>query len=201
MLTRAQKRAFKAIKRFIDDHGEAPSLSELAHELGIQSKGVVHRYVKALAEQGFIKITPKKHHGISILRDLSSPADTGLPLLGKIAAGHPIEAINDPQRINFNNLLEDEQLYLLRVRGDSMIEEGIFDDDLVICRHANTANNGDIVVALIDDQEATLKRLEYHPNETVTLHPANHRLSPLTIDQHRLRIQGVFVGLLRIPSL
>ena len=122
---------------------------------------------------------------------------TILPLVGRIAAGRPIEAISDQKEINFSDLLLGPDRYVLEVKGDSMIEAGIFDGDLVIIRHAETANDGDIVVALIDGEEATLKRLRKHGSR-VELIPANRHLASMVYPTERVQIQGVIAGQVRI---
>lgn len=114
-----------------------------------------------------------------------------IPLVGTIAAGRPIEAITDDNTFNINNILYGEDLYMLKVKGDSMIEEGINDGDFVICEPSNTANNGQIVVALVDDEEATLKRIYNQDNGTVLLCPANSDMAPMEYAAARIKVQGI----------
>lgn len=114
-----------------------------------------------------------------------------IPLIGTIAAGQPIEAIESSAEFNIHNILYGNDLYMLKVKGDSMIEEGINDGDFVICEPRDTANNGEIVVALIDNQEATLKRLYKNQNGTILLCPANSSMAPLEYDSSRVQVQGV----------
>ena len=123
-----------------------------------------------------------------------------LPLLGRIAAGQPIEAISDQRSVDIANIFLRENHYALQVKGDSMIEEGIFDGDVVVCKHANVADDGQIVVALVDDREATLKRLRRNQDRSVTLFPANPHLQPMTYPADRVQVQGIYVGLLRFLS-
>lgn len=195
MLSSRQQDAYLFIRDYIARHGHAPLLEEIARGLGIRSKGVVHRYVQALAEEGLLTLQPGRHRGIQ-LTDGELPQPT-LPLVGKIAAGHPIEAIQGEDEINLADFFMGANRFVLKVQGDSMIEAGILDGDMVVVERCQQAADGDIVVALIDGEEATLKRLQNHRDGTVTLHPANSALSPLRYSAARVSIQGRLVGQLR----
>jgi len=195
MLTIRQHTTLDFIRAYHAQHGYAPSLAEIALGLGLSSKGSIHRQVQALAEAGHIRLIPGRKRGIE-LRDAEETAVT-LPLLGRIAAGLPIEAIQGEDTLNLSEFLMGPDRFALRVQGDSMIEAGILDGDTVIIRRRDTAENGDIVVALIDGEEATLKRLRHRPGGLVELIPANARLVPLLYPAARVRIQGVLVGQLR----
>lgn len=196
MLTLGQKRTYDFIKRFLNEHDYAPTAAEIAVGTGIKSRGVVHRYLKALAAAGKIHLTPKRHRNISLISEPITPLKV-LPLIGAIAAGCPIEAIEDADPIDLSKIFLGEQRYALKVKGDSMIDEGIFDGDIVVCEQVDDAESGQIVVAVIDNQEATLKRIEKTNSNTVILHPANKQLEPMVFDAHRVTIQGIYVGLLR----
>jgi repressor LexA len=196
MLTLGQRRTYDFIKKFLGENDYAPTAAEIAAGTGIKSRGVVHRYLKALAAAGKIHLTPKRHRNISLINEVIAGIKS-LPLVGAIAAGCPIEAITDADPIDVSKIFLGEQRYALKVRGDSMIDEGIFDGDIVVCEQADDASNGQIVVAIIDDQEATLKRLEKSNDGQVVLHPANERLEPMVFDATRVKIQGIYVGLLR----
>lgn len=204
MLTLSQQRTYQFIQEFVKDHDYSPTVSEIAQGTGLRSRGVIYRYLKALAQAGYIELIPKRHRNIKLLPDpvtTSSPlstSETSIPLLGAIAAGQPIEAIEDTQSINLLHLFLGEKRYALKVKGDSMIDEGIFDGDIVVCDMAATADNGQIVVALIDQQEVTLKRFLQNANNTITLMPANTALQAITYQSDRITIQGVFIGLLRL---
>lgn len=199
MTTLRERETLDFIKSFFDEYGYSPTMAEIADGIGIKSRGVVHRYVSALKSSGHISITPNKHRNIVLMPALEQ--DGLLPLLGRIAAGRPIEAIPDRDTVDIANIFLQENRYALEVKGDSMIEEGILDGDIVVCQRANTANNGQIVVALVDETEATLKRLRRNRDNTVTLVPANVEYSAMTYDADRVRIQGVFVGLLRFLTM
>jgi repressor LexA len=195
MLSARQQDTFRFIRDYIIRHGQAPLLTEVAEGLGISSKGVVHRHVQALAEAGLIELHPGRHRGISLAdRQAAQPT---LPLLGKIAAGRPIEAISGQDEVNLADFFLGAERFLLKVQGDSMIEAGILDGDMVVVQRCQRADDGSIVVALIDNEEATLKRLQSHRDGSVTLHPANSSLSPIRYPASRISIQGKIVGQLR----
>lgn len=203
MLTRSQQKTLDFIKKYVERHGHAPTASEIADGIGIKSRGVVHRYLRALESENLITLLPHRHRNISLvtLDTQQDRAANDLQLIGSIAAGQPIEAVVDQDPINLADLFLGENRYALRVKGDSMIEEGIFDGDIVVCEHTRTAVNGQIVVALIDGQQATLKRF-YHDgaSATVTLMPANQALKPMRYPADRVTVQGIYIGLLRIAQ-
>ncbi len=196
MVSPLQQKIYEYIQSYIDEHGHSPSLVEVARGIGISPKSIslISRSIHALVEAGRLSLGKKGYRKVQVV----GGGSLTLPLLGRIAAGTPIEAIEDRQVIDFGKLLQGHGHYVLEVRGDSMIEEGIFDGDMVICRHAKTAYEGDIVVALIDNLEATLKRISYRIADRVTLIPANPELKPKAYLPHRVQVQGVFVGLLRL---
>lgn len=198
MLTDTERKTFQFINQFIKQHGFSPKFPEIAKGIGIKSTGVVHRYIKALTDKGLIDYTPHRHRGIRLLEEANT---NSIPLLGKIAAGRPIEAIPEQQAIDLVGIFSGRNLYALKVQGDSMIEEGILDGDTVICAQSDSANDGDIVVALIDQQEVTLKKVKHNRQEhTVTLVPANPSLMPMTYSAERITIQGIFKGLVRFEG-
>jgi repressor LexA len=124
-----------------------------------------------------------------------------LPLMGSIAAGSPIEAITQQETIDVSQIFLGPNRFALRVKGDSMIDEGILDGDIVVCEKADNASNGQIVVALIDNEQATLKRLQRNQNNSITLLPANAKHKPQSYPADRVNIQGIFVGLLRFEKI
>lgn len=197
MLTLSQRKTFDFIQRYIMQHDYAPTVAEIAKGIGIKSRGVVHRYLRALETAGVISLTPKRHRNIR-LSSAHNPGSQTIPLVGVIAAGQPIEAIQQNETIDVVNIFLGANRYALRVKGTSMIDEGIFDGDIVICEKNNAADDGQIVVALVDQQEATLKRLQRNADNTVTLRPANSNLQPMTYPAHRVAIQGIYIGLLRL---
>lgn len=200
MLTLAQHRVFRFIKAYWSNNQYAPTTAEIAEGIGIKSRGVVHRYLKALEDHGYIRLAPNKKRNITLLAPRQEAANISLPLLGRIAAGSPIEAVYDDESINVSEMFLSSDRYALRVKGDSMIDEGIHDGDIIICEHAEQASNGQIVVALIDRSEATLKRLKKNDDGTVSLIPANPEHETQIYASHRVTIQGLFIGLLRFSG-
>jgi repressor LexA len=196
MLTTAQHKTLAFIRRYLNRRGYAPSLSEIAEGIGITSKGTVHRYVQALAEEGRIRLISGRKRGIELV-DEEEQSKTSLPLLGAIAAGRPIEAIAGQDRLELADYLLGPNRYALQVKGDSMIGIGILDGDLVIIERCDTADDGAIVVALIDDEEATLKRLKRLKSGRIKLIAENPDIPPFTYAAKRVRIQGVLVCQMR----
>lgn len=194
MVTPTQQKIIQFIQNYIRDNGLSPTLIEIAQGIGIRSKSLISRYVHALVEQGEIELGEGGTRRIRV----KQPANT-LKLIGRIAAGEPIEAITQEESIILTDLLGGEDRYALQVKGNSMIDEGILDGDIVVCEKRHSARNGDIVVALIDQNEATLKKFKHDKEKgVVTLIPANPTLKPMTYSARRVRIQGIFVGLLRL---
>lgn len=196
MLSKQQKRTLEFIKSYIQENEISPTTLEVAHGIGIQSKGVAHRYIQALEQAGYIKCLAHRKRNLQLIEN-SQINPLKIPLLGTIAAGQPIEAIVDSDYIHLTELFTDSQCYALKVKGDSMIDEGIFDGDVILCEASETATNGDIVVALIDNHAATLKRLHNNLDGTITLKPANLKLQAMTYAAEQVKIQGKFRGLIR----
>ncbi|MFN2308460.1 MAG: transcriptional repressor LexA [Gammaproteobacteria bacterium] len=196
MPTPSQDRTLQFIRRYLARHGHAPSLSAIASGLGLRSKAVVHRHVQALAEQGYLTVAAGRHHGIA-LTDQAIEASFTIPLAGRIAAGRPIEAIADTHTLNLAEFLLGPNRYALRVFGDSMIGAGILDGDTVVIEQRDTADDGDIVVALIDNQEVTLKRLRRRRDGMIELIAANPAIPNMVYAPDRIRLQGVVTGQLR----
>lgn len=197
MLTESQHKTFNFIKSFIDKHDYAPTIAEIAQGLGVKSRSYTHRNVQAIANEGLIYIVSNKQRNIRLAGD--EEARGSLPLVGRIAAGQPIEAIEDRNTVNFSELFIGHNRYILEVTGDSMIGDNICDGDLVVCERADTARNGEIVVALVDNEEATLKRL-YRDNDQnlIRLQPSNPEFSEMMYNADRVSIQGVYLGLVRL---
>jgi len=196
-LTDKQRLALDFIERYVATHTVPPKLQEIADGIGIRSRGVAHRYVQALIDAGFITMNSGKHRGIQLLKPNPHRPESILPLLGKIAAGRPIEAIPGEDEIDLREFFGHNN-FAVRVQGDSMIEAGILDGDTVIIEFRETANDGDIVVALIDESETILKRFKRsHKGRYIKLIPANKDMEPMVYEASRVRIQGVLIGQLR----
>lgn len=198
-LTRRQQEIFDYLREHLDQFPHPPTLDELCDALGLKSRGSLHKQIQALIEAGLVEPMHNLRRGIRLadaVPDAATDTDA-LPLYGYIAAGRPIEAISNPETIDVPaQLRTTNPCYVLEVRGDSMIDEGILDGDWVVIEHRDQARDGEIVVALVDGEEATLKRLEKKSGEVV-LHPANSSLSAMHFSPERIQIQGVLVGQMR----
>tara|TARA_Y100001956_G_scaffold80753_1_gene96603 strand:- start:1063 stop:1671 length:609 start_codon:yes stop_codon:yes gene_type:complete len=199
MLTSSEKKTLKFIQKYCIEKGYSPTLTEIAKGIGIKSKGVVHRYIKTLESLNLISISSHRKRGIVLNLEAYENQSVApiIPLLGRIAAGQPIEAIEGREEINLADFIMNPDRFALQVSGDSMIEAGILDGDTVIIKHQNTAENGDIIVALIDGFEATLKRLKKLPDGMILLIPENKLMEGIIYEAKRIQIQGVVVGQLR----
>ena len=226
MLTVKQKKLLEYINSFQKKNGVTPSYEEMKSALDLKSKSGIHRLILALEERGFLKRLAHKARALEVIKDSISSVKISnqqkknvvlgnfnsnnheetnnsqklstLPMLGKIAAGTPIEAIQDDNDMVDvpKEMLSVGESYALTVEGDSMINEGIHNGDTVIIKKTNLAENGDIVVALIDDHEATLKRLR-KKGQSIALESANPLYETKILSAHRVKIQGKLVGLLR----
>ena len=197
-LTPNQQRVLDCIRRHIDRHGHAPSLREIAENLGLSSHSSAQDYVEALVRKGAIERLPY-HRGLRLPHRSRAPAATQLPLVGRVAAGSPILAAENIEAHHDVDagLFRPRADYLLRVVGLSMRDAGILDGDLIAVHKSDTADHGRIVVARLDD-EVTVKQLE-HRNGRVRLLPANPDFAPIDVDprKHAFAIEGLYVGLIR----
>lgn len=198
-LYRRQRQILDFISQYIDKYGYAPTLAEIAEAIGVSSLATVHEHLQALAQKGVIKRFEGAVRGIEIMDQKMSTALKGveLPVLGYIAAGQPIQAFTDPDatvNVPANMVSGKKRTYVLQVRGDSMIEEGILNNDFVIIEQQDFANDGDIVVALLPSGMATLKKY-FKEAARVRLEPANAAMEPIYAPY--VRIQGKCVGVIR----
>jgi len=224
MLTKKQKNLLLFINKKLRSSGVSPSYEEMKQSLNLKSKSGIHRLISALEERGFIKRLAHKARALEVIKlpetasandiynsfspsvikggldeeNLNSSNDSEIPVLGKIAAGTPVEAIqNEVARIPLPaNIEKNGEFFGLKVQGDSMIEAGINDGDTVIVKKADTAENGKIVVALIDDHEAMLKRIR-RKGKTVALESANRNYDTKIFGPDRVKVQGILVSLYR----
>lgn len=199
MLTDLEKKILDYVQHYIESEEKSPTLTEIGTAMGISSKGTVHRYVNSLIDKGHLQKGGSGWRGLQLMDNTpsSEPSEGELPLLGKIAAGHPIEAIEGQDTIDVNTLLVAPGRFVLKVQGESMINAGILDGDWVVIESCSTARDGEIVVALVDNEEATLKRLQRVANGSVELIPENSSMSPMIYEAERILIQGVLVGVMR----
>ena len=221
MLTKKQKNLLIFINKKIRSSGVSPSYEEMKHSLNLKSKSGIHRLISALEERGFIKRLAHKARALEVIKlpetasandiynsfspsvikgglDEDNNQDSDIPVLGKIAAGTPVEAIqNEVSRIPLpSNIEKNGEFFGLKVQGDSMIEAGINEGDTVIIKKTETADNGKIVVALIDDHEAMLKRIR-RKGKTIALESANKNYETKIFGPDRVKVQGVLVSLYR----
>jgi len=201
-LTKKQKQILDYLIEFFQDFGYMPSYREIAEAFELSSPSSIHQYMKALEDKGFVT-TSNEARSIELTpKSLPAPESITLPLVGLITAGSPIEAVENRETIGVPITLVDDPAnsYVLRVKGESMIEDGILDGDYVIVERNPSPRNGDIVVALLDNAYATLKRF-YREKDKIRLQPANSTMSPIYVSDPI--IQGVVKGLIRTfsPSL
>jgi repressor LexA len=188
-----------AIRDYRHLHGYSPTMQELADQLGT-SKVTIFEHVGALEKKRVLRRDRHKARSLEIVGDEKLPDEnrgTKLPLLGSIAAGSPIEAVENREELDLEQLFSSRNgVYVLRVRGESMIEDHLCDGDYVVIERRETARNGEQVVALLDSGEATLKRF-YREGSKIRLQPANRTMEPRIVDADRCRVQGVVIGVLR----
>jgi repressor LexA len=196
MPTLLEKRILNFIHAFIIKHGHSPTLVEIGKAVEINSKGTIHRYVQNLRNKGMLAPPERGWRGIRLADDALNNSTT-LPLVGRIAAGQPIEAVQNQEEINLSEMFVGKDRYALQIKGDSMIDIGILDGDIVVVEPRSTAEFGDIIVALIDNEDATLKRFKKLKDGRIELSPENQDLQPMIYDAVRVKIQGILVGQLR----
>ncbi len=214
MLTNKMNALWRYLDVRLDADGVCPSFEEMREALALQSKSGVHRLIGALEERGYVRRLPNRARAIELIRrpeaqlpanvitadftrKRAAPASIEVPLFGRIAAGLPIEAMESPETLAIpTSLLGAGEHYALEVSGDSMVDAGIFDGDFALIRRCDEARDGDIVVALIDEREATLKYLR-REGGMIRLDPANAQHSPQRYVPSRVRVQGRLAGLLR----
>lgn len=196
MLTKRQKDTLEFIRNYINENGEGPLVAEVAEGLGIQSHGTTHRYINSLIENGYLERLPLRTRGLTLIQP-DDPSTLVMPMMGKIAAGRLIEAVPDESEIDLGEMFRGKGRYVLKISGESMIGKGIMPGDYVVVETGRAAKHGDMIVALVDGYDATLKTLLINADETFTLQPANDNFDPVTLDPKRLSIQGVVVGQLR----
>jgi len=196
-LTKRQREILDYLNDFIQQHGYAPSLEEIGRRFGLSSLATVHKHLTNLQEKGFIKRAWNRSRSVELVPTRAGGRAVELPLLGYVAAGAPIEAVTGAETIAVpEDLVGKRDTYVLRVKGDSMIDEQIRDGDYVVVEDRKTAVNGEMVIALLGGAEVTLKKF-YRDNGRVRLQPANPAMQPLVVAADQVQIQGVVVGVMR----
>ena len=198
MLSKRQKQVFDFINKFIETHDYAPSLEEIASHFKLSAVSTIHYHIQELTKKGLLSKRSNVNRSLEVVAHQTSPVALVVPLVGVIAAGRPVEAIEQEETIELPpSLIGRKDTYVLRVQGDSMIEEQIRDGDFVVVEKTETADNGETVVALLNGQEATLKKFYREKNGMIRLQPANVKLSPIFIKAEECQIQGVVIAILR----
>jgi repressor LexA len=197
-ITARQRRVLDYITNYFETNQEPPTMAEIGRQFGMTSLASVHNVLSILERQGFIRRIPNVSRGIELIKSESAADNFEIPLLGVVAAGVPIEAVLNQETVCIpRDMMKKGRMFALRVRGDSMIDEQIREDDLIILQSQQTAENGQTVVALIDGSDATVKRF-YRGKNHVRLEAANPRYKPIVVrPSERLQIQGVVVGVIR----
>ncbi|MDV2494815.1 MAG: transcriptional repressor LexA [bacterium] len=197
-LTRRQRQILDFITDFRATHGYAPSMEEIGRAFGLSSPATVHKHLTNLEAKGLIRRDAHRSRAIEVLETMDPRIESvELPLVGLIAAGEPLEAIAVAETVAVPpELVGRGRTYVLRVRGESMVDEHIIDGDYVIVEERTEARDGEVVVALLDGEEATLKRL-FHELDHIRLQPANPAIAPIRVQAENLQIQGVVIGVLR----
>jgi repressor LexA len=208
-LTRRQKQVYDFLARFVEEHGYSPSFEEIGDGLGLSSLATVHKHVSNLEEKGLLKRDYNRSRSIDLLkprgrmkRALATAAATvaanglTLPLMGRIAAGRPVEAMENPETISLADFTRSKDVYVLQVTGESMQDEHIVNGDYVLVEKTNTARDGEIVVALVNGSDATLKRM-FREGDKIRLQPSNVAMAPIVVPAVSVQIQGRVIGVLR----
>ena len=202
-ITRRQRQVYDFISDFVQRNNYSPSFEEIGEGLGLSSLATVHKHVSNLEKKGLLTRDYNRSRSIDLLPPKGKlkqamAVNTGmvLPLLGRIAAGLPIEAVANNETISLADFVRSKEVFVLEVRGDSMQDEHIVDGDYVLVEKSKTAHNGDIVVALVQGSDATLKRF-YREGENIRLQPSNVTMQPIIVPAASVEVQGRVIGILR----
>ena len=208
-LTRRQKELYDFLLNFVDKNGYSPSFEEIAEGMGLSSLATVHKHITNLEQKGLLKRDYNRSRSIDLLKPrglmkrslavaaaATAQSNMTLPLLGRIAAGQPLEAVENPESISLADFTRSKEVYVLQVKGESMQDEHIVSGDYVLVEKADSARDGEIVVALVDGTEATLKRI-YVEGSKVRLQPSNAAMQPIIVPAASVRVQGRVIGVLR----
>jgi repressor LexA len=197
-LTRRQKEILDFVSQEIERNGYAPSIEEIGHHFRLSSLATVHKHLTNLQAKGLITRLAHRSRALELVPTAVKVEAIELPLLGRVAAGSPIEAISGTETIFVpEDMVGKRKTYVLQVKGDSMIDEQIRDGDYVIVENRQHARDGEMVIALLQGENVTLKKLYREGAGRIRLQPANARMKPIFVDQDDIRIQGVVIGVLR----
>ena len=208
-LTKRQREVYDFLSGFVQKHGYSPSFEEIGEGMGLSSLATVHKHLTNLEKKGLLKRDYNRSRSIDVIPERRAkqmmsaaaaaavaPVSLELPLLGRIAAGLPVETFEQPETISLNDITRAKDVFVLQVKGESMQDEHIMDGDYVMIEKAKTARNGEIVVALVDGAETTLKRF-YKEGDQIRLQPSNAAMKPIMVHANACQIQGRVIGVLR----
>jgi len=202
-ITRRQRQVYDFISEFVQKNGYSPSFEEIGEGLDLSSLATVHKHISNLEKKGLLTRDYNRSRSIDLLppkgrlkQAMSVNTTMVLPLMGRIAAGQPIEAVQSNETISLADFVRSKEVFVLEVRGDSMQDEAILNGDYVMVEKSRTAHNGDIVVALVEGTDATLKRV-YREGETIRLQPSNADMQPIIVPAASVEVQGKVIGVLR----
>jgi repressor LexA len=202
-ITKRQRQMYDFISDFVQKHSYSPSFEEIGEGMGLSSLATVHKHVSNLEKKGLLTRDYNRSRSIDLLppkgrlkQAMAVNTTMVLPLLGRIAAGQPIEAVSNPETISLADFVRSKEVFVLEVRGDSMQDEAILNGDYVLVEKSKTAYNGEIVVALVDGTDATLKRF-YREGDHIRLQPSNAAMKPIMVPAATVQIQGKVIGVLR----
>ena len=202
-ITKRQRQVYDFIAEFVQRNQYSPSFEEIGEGLGLSSLATVHKHITNLENKGLLSRDYNRSRSIDLLppkgrlkQAMSVTSGTVLPLVGRIAAGQPIEAIERPETISLADFTRSKEVFVLEVNGDSMQDEAILSGDYVLVEKAKTAHNGDIVVALVEGSDATLKRF-YREGDKIRLQPSNAKMKPIIVPAKDCEVQGRVIGVLR----
>jgi repressor LexA len=203
-LTKRQKEVLDFLVAFVNKQGYSPSFEEIGKALRLTSLATVHKHISTLERKGFVRRAYNRSRSIEVVQ-LPKPVreqvierhSVELPLAGRIAAGRPLEAIEERETFSLSQFTRGQNNYVLRVKGNSMIEDHIMDGDFIVVEQTQVANPGEVVVALVDGAEATLKRFYREPGGKIRLQPANSEMQPIIVPAAQVKVQGRVVGVLR----
>jgi repressor LexA len=202
-ITRRQRELYDFISRFVAEKGYSPSFEEIAEGMSLNSLATVHKHVTNLEKKGLLTRDYNRSRSIDLVppkgrlkQAMSVNTGMVLPLLGRIAAGQPIEAVQNPETISLADFVRSKEVFVLEVRGESMQDEHIMDGDYVLVEKTKVAVNGDLVVALVEDSDATLKRF-YREGDNIRLQPSNVNMQPIVRSAAVVQVQGRVIGVLR----
>jgi len=197
-MTRRQKEILDFLNRYIETNGYAPTIEETAGHFGLRSLATVHKHLTNLQKKGLVKRDWNRSRALELVPSEVKVRAVELPLLGRVAAGSPIEAITASETIFVpEDMVGRHDTYVLQVKGDSMIDEQIRDGDYVIVENRRFTRDGEMVIALLEGERVTLKKLYREGGGRIRLQPANARMKPIFVDQDDVRVQGVVIGVLR----